>query len=282
MLKGAVHYLKKSLLFFDIKSRNIPMLTFLLLLAVNSVLSLYQEDVGSSLESSARVITTVICCSFASEIISLIYMVGAAKSIRGEETKGSACVHDVISRLLSLLGTMTIKWLIVIAGFMLSVTPLFFYMRDSFAVVYSGYSEGVSISGLMLFLFAALFIFMILAFIIHTLFYFVEAALLLEPGTSVLQSFRANNRIMKGRRAKVFLISIYCGLAVNGFGFIFISLFSGFSPIVVLYIIIFVSSLIALINMKRLAHMYTDIVGSIGDESEDQEPGTSDQENSTS
>ena len=218
MLKGSTYYLKKSMLFFDLKSRNLPIVVFLFLLAANSVLSFYQIDPFTmTINDFIVLIGYEVTCS----IISVIYLIGAIKDISGEEYSFGSCAHNMVIRIFILLAVILIRLLLIFLGAFVLVVP---------------------------------------ALIIGTMFYFVEA-IIIDQNASVIQAFKTSYKLTLGKKLQLFKINIFCVLIVYIIGTPVILLFSGYTSAVSIYTSAFVSSIMTLIDTRRLALLYTDMLG---------------------
>ena len=252
MLKSTPYYLKKSLLFFDLKSRRLPVIVFILLLAINSLYLIYTTDASTfSLNDAVAEINALtegetlmgvyalaesdafagiyalaldffvvtIIYVLVGEVFSYIYMIGAIKDIKGEKYNAAGCALYTFTRLFVFLAALIIKLLIIASGFFLLVVP------------------GV---------------------ILFCMLYFVEP-LVMEQRASPIKAIKTSREATKGKRMQIFQIELSCMLIIYLLGSLATMMFSSFSEAVSLYVNAFFSAMMTLINTKRIAHVYTDM-----------------------
>jgi hypothetical protein len=165
----------------------------------------------------------MLCVYAAGNIISLIYLVGAIKEIRGGDYSAKDCVKCFFSRFLIIVFAVVLKTMLTLTGIMLLIVP---------------------------------------ALIVNTVFYFTEVIIIFEK-SSIPSAYKKSLEITKDKRMKIFLINTYCILTVNIVASIIImliaDLFSDNNIVLTLYINAFFSAIMQLVDRKRLALLYADL-----------------------
>ena len=219
MLKSTSHYLKKSMMFYDLRSRNLPVVIFLLLFITNVIYLLFNIDIYTFNNLSIVDIVILMGYLLTTEIISFMYQLGSIKDIRGEEYSVGQCVSELFSRIFFYLIALIAKMIIIFSGIVILIVP------------------GV---------------------IVFLMFYFVET-LVVDQKMSIVKAFKASYEVTKGKKIRLFSIEVFCMVTVFLLGSMVVMLFSSFSYYVYLYVNAFISAIMSLINTKRIAHLYTDI-----------------------
>jgi len=237
MRKDVFYYFKKCIAFFDIKAKQVPPVVFLLILALYALSSyiimlnpqaydlIPQQGAAPGGADAANQASFVELAGlfFVMMLInaaSFVYLDAAIRDARGIDYTARDCIVSALKNFPRLMGVTIVKNIVIFAGMCLFVIPGIYMM---------------------------------------VLLVFAESAIL-DKGARAMKSLRSSGALTKGRRGEIFKIELFCNLIIAIFIIILLLIFQSINAIAFNFVMLFVISLITLINFKLVAHLYADAI----------------------
>ena len=261
MIKNASYYLKKSIAFFDLKARNIPPLCFVILLALSAMTNalpidniLYDTETGQirafapyavPVRQLYLISAVALAVALFTKAVSMIYLSAAIRDASNADYTGRDCVCVVIKKFVRLIGMTIVKYFIGLLCIFPMLAVMYLYSRYPFS----------------LFIFIPLLLISIIPVIYFSImFFFAESSILNNNCKKVFQSLKFSRDLTKGRRGEIFRVMAFCVMIVFIFIILLLLILSAIPQIVYQFTIMFIFTIIALMQQKLTAYLYVDIL----------------------
>lgn len=227
-LRNTGTYFKKGLKFYELKNEALARYIFLVILLTGLVEFIIPENVY--MQSVFGVIRLTIV-----HIASTIYLSAYLKELKGEDEMGNtkACIKQVLGNIIRVMFSSV--------SYILSVVML---LGMFLAPLAAGYVVTVLT---------------IPVFLLY-LIYFFNVCYIVDKKMGIAESYKASRKITKGIKGRIFMVvfTIYFVLSIP-LSFILLPMYFSNSSIANAFVILFVSSIINIIQQRITALMYVDL-----------------------
>jgi hypothetical protein len=254
ILRPATYYLKKGLVFFDLKAKIIPpavfVITFGLSFACYFIQGMFQGGGADGAAGSAGSAGSI----GASGVIS-----GASDAIAGAPAIPMPQLLIQAALLLACSAILNIASSVYLRAAIMDARNESCSVWDNVRSVLKNAGRLVAAAMLKnLAVFAGLLLFVVPGIVIALEYLFAECAIV-DAGIGVRESFNRSRRIMRGRKMPVFQVLLFCNLVLLIFMSLFLQMFAGSNNAVFAYASMFLFSIYSLMLSKMTAFMYFDM-----------------------
>jgi hypothetical protein len=219
-------YLGKGLRFYELKDESLGRIIFLVILLTGLLDFLVHDSIYLQIVLACIRIAVM-------HIASTVYLTAYIMDLKGMVYKSSDCVKHVFKNIIGIM--------LASVSFLVSIAMLI---------------------GILLAPVAALYVFSLLSIpliILYFIFLF-NVCYIVDKGKGILQSFKLSMRLTKGVKGRVFIIlfTLYFLLSIP-LGFITLPLLFLENSLVNSFVLIFVSTIISLVQQRVTALMYVDL-----------------------
>jgi len=175
----------------------------------------------------------------------MVYLCAAIRDASSADYKGIECVLTAVKSYLRLIGVSLIKFIVNVLCFVpMLLINIFLLGYEYSAFLY----------------FALLLLSLVPLAYFSIMFFFAESSILDNKCRGVFQSLKYSRDLTKGRRGEIFKVIAYCILMVLLIVMLLLYVLTTTHQIIFQFIIIFVFTIITLMQQKLTANLYVDTV----------------------
>jgi hypothetical protein len=254
----ATYYLKKGLVFFDLRAKIIPPAVFVIIFALGFACYFIQGMVqGGGAGGVAGVAGGIDASGIISGAPDLAS--GAGDAIAGAPALPASQALILSALLLACSAVLNLALSVYLRAAIMDAKNESCSAWENIRSVLKNAGRLIAAAILKnLAVFAGLFLFVVPGIIIALEYLFTECAIV-DAGAGVRESFGRSRRIMRGRKMPAFQVLLFCNLVLLISIYIFLQMFAGSNNAVFAYASMFLFSVYSLMLNKMIAFMYFDM-----------------------